>query len=191
MILWVLDCPPAQAAGLGPYVVHTVVGGDKMFALAHLGSWPMGTAEGGFDAVALADKAPGCPAWLRFAAWRGPEDPVELVLTGQLDGDGFVVVAGSDAPAYRALLALLQDDTISPGRVTSGDPAELQDILNLAERIGMSHRLIRDGRSLIVPDRRDDATGDPDAGQWLADLAGYVRYGRACMPPAPDAADLR
>ena len=182
MVLWVLDCPPVRAAGLGPYVVHTVGAEGRTFSLAHLGSWPMGTAEGGFDAVALADKALGCPAWLRFAAWRGPGHPAELVLAGQLDGDGFVVTAGSDPPAYRALLALLADDTISPGRVTSRDAAEQEDILGLVDRLGMTHRLVREGPSLVVPDRSADATGDPDAGEWLADLAGYVRYGRACLP---------
>ena len=106
-----------------------------------------------------------------------------FALTGEFAGGSFIVSEVSSNVVLQGLLSVLADKDISAARVRPRDDSEREQIIRLADQLGLAGQLSQAGAALVV-NLPEDEDG-PEPGQWLAEVAGYVRYGQAAMAVAP------
>ena len=179
MVLWLLAQTPPATDPPGAFIMHGTGEEGPALALVHLGSWPLDETSPAYDVAAFARLPAEGPAGFCLAAWRTGQAPSVLLLAGRLREGELVVTSTSDESAYGALVNLLADASISPGRVVPRSQQERAEILSAAERLGFAGRLGQDGSAIVDASAVDpeDAAAAP-AGEWLSDLAGYIRYGK-------------
>ncbi len=180
MVVWRLPTGGGPTARRSDCIVHPADLSAESPALVHLGSWRLGDEDLAYDAVALAGGATG-PAELVFAAWRDRNSLGSLAVRGAMGPDGLTVQAASDPKLLAALRAPLTDRTLHTGRVVPRNADEAKAILHLAERLGLGYCVTRDGSALVAASPDGDTPPAVSSGQWLTDLAVYVRYGRAAL----------
>ena len=181
MALWVIRGANDLRTAPRHYIAHGLEDAHDPTTLAYLGSWLLARDGPTFDAVSLADDCSAGEVELRLHAWRGSQPLATLVLTGELADGGLVIRRTSDARQYEALLGMFGDEQIAPGRVTPKSAEEQTEILQLAQRMGLSERLVAEDGALVAPTADRGETDYAPTGQWLADVAGYIRYGRAAI----------
>jgi len=181
MVLWRRPRAVGLAGGTSERIAHPAGTSEDAAALVHLGSWRLGSEDLTYDAVALAQGQAASPAELLFVAWRGRYDLPGLAVRGTMADDGLIVQAASDLERLTALSAVLTDPTIATGRVVPRDAAERREILHLAERLHLASCVRADGGALVAVGGDGDGPPDVSSGQWLTDLAVYVRYGRGAL----------
>jgi len=181
MALWAAASIDVDALADRGFIVHRPAGDQGGGWLFHLGSWPLASAA--MEDVVNPGPAQSGPVALYFGVW-GPSGAFTLSLRGRLTDQGLVVGECSRRPLFNALLASLTDRDLAAGHVTSRDEAEREAIGRLAERLGKAGALVSDGHRLLVSADVDQTDYAPHT-SWLADLAGYVRYGQPVLASMP------
>lgn len=155
-------------------------GGDHTSLLVHLGSWPITTAAPADDLVGLLSGEG--PARLVMLSWVGAVPIGPMAMEGWLGPDGLVVDSAEGGGLFQAAVAALGDSTIAPGSVLCRDQAEMSELLAWVDHLGRGEDVQVWGLGVSVP-LPDGQTDYADPGLWLAELAGYIRYGREIVLP--------
>jgi len=181
MVLWAAMHLDVDVLAERGFIVHRPVGDNAAGWLAHLGSWPVATISAAEDVVDLG-AIPSGPVAMYLATWD-TSFPLTVSLEGEWVEQGFAVRMCSHPPLLTALLASLTDADLADGAVAARTAEEIDAVLALAEQLGRDGAVGFDGGVLTVVSPEVAQTDYVPRNDWLADLAGYVRYGRAALAP--------
>ncbi|NLF32602.1 MAG: hypothetical protein GX591_17135 [Planctomycetes bacterium] len=181
MVVWAVGGANEDAAAEQGLIIHPAGGGDGAGQLVHMGSWFAGGSAPPVEVVVPPAGSDG-PVALVLATWNDAA-ALTVALLGERTEGGLVVTGCSHPALLAALLAKMADPDLAGGPyVLLRDPGESRAVAALAAERGAAGAVAVEGLwahwTVAEADQTDFAADD----SLLADLVGFVRYGRDAWP---------